>query len=451
MSEKKALEAQLGDALRSSPADQAELVGMRYRTSLTRFAKSSIHQNVNEENTVVIARVAVGKKLGVSSSNRTDPASLRQLVEKAAAIAAESPERPGFPGFPSAERAPEVPAYSEKTAAMTPEARADAVAGAAELGRPDGITLSGAFRVSRFTQAVVNTSGTAQSYDGTDAFLSVFATDENDVNGSATSYAVNVDDIDANGVAGTAIDKCRAATDPISIEPAEMDVILEPRTIAEVIGWLSFTSFSAKQVQEGASFMSDRIGEKLMGENVTIWDDGSDPAGVPIPFDFEGVPKKRVVLVEKGVARGPVYDSVTAAKDGTQSTGHASLPTMPSGPAPRNVFVAGGENTIDEIMSGVKRGLLVTSFHYLNGLLDTRRALFTGMTRAGTYLVENGAITRAVKNLRFTESMLRALSNVEAMTRDRVTVGGGGWGGVSSVTLPTMLVRNFTFTGSTEF
>jgi len=451
MSGKALLETQLGDALRSSPADEAELVGARYRTSLTRFAKSSIHQNVNEENTHVIARVAVGRKIGVSSTNRTDPDSLSALLEKAAEIAAESPDREGFPGFPAAERAPQVEAYSEKTAAMTPEVRAEAIARAAAIGRPDGIGLSGAFRVSRFTQAVVNTSGTAQSYDGTDAFLSVFATDENDVNGSATSYAVGVDEIDVDGVARTAIDKCKAAADPVSIDPGEMDVILEPRTMAEVVGWLSFTSLSAKQVQEGASFMSDRIGEKLMGENVSIWDDGNDPEGVPIPFDYEGVPKKRVPLIENGVVRGPVYDSLTAARDGAVSTGHASVPTMPSGPVPRNVFIAPGESTIEEIMSSVKRGLLVTSFHYLNGLLDTRRALFTGMTRAGTYLVENGSITRAVKNLRFTESMLRALSNVEAMTRERRTIGGGGWGGVSSVTLPTMLVRNFTFTGSTEF
>ncbi|MBN2564518.1 MAG: TldD/PmbA family protein, partial [Candidatus Eisenbacteria bacterium] len=181
-----------------------------------------------------------------------------------------------------------------------------------------------------------------------------------------------------------------------------------------------------------------------------IYDDGRDPEGVPIPFDFEGVPKRKVTIIENGVARGPVYDSVTAAKDGVKSTGHAGLSVFRGGPGPSNLFIAPGDAEMGDLMKAVKRGLLITRFHYINGLLDTRKALFTGMTRDGTFLIENGKVTKAVKNLRFNDSMLRAYSNVEALTKKR-GVAGRNWGGIGSITAPTVLIRDFRFTGTTEF
>ena len=198
------------------------------------------------------------------------------------------------------------------------------------------------------------------------------------------------------------------------------------------------------------SFMADRIGEKVMGDLVTIHDDGTDPTGVPIPFDFEGVPKRKVTIIENGVARGPVYDSVTAAKDGVESTGHGGLAVFRGGPSCSNLFIAEGDSEFDDLLAAVKRGLLVTRFHYINGLLDTKKALFTGMTRDGTFLIENGKITKAVKNLRFNDSMLRAYSNVEAVTKKR-GVAGRNWGGIGSITAPSVLIRDFKFTGTTEF
>ena len=144
------------------------------------------------------------------------------------------------------------------------------------------------------------------------------------------------------------------------------------------------------------------------------------------------------------------HDTTTAKKDGVESTGHAGVASFRGGPGPSNLFMASGEDDLEDLMSRVKRGLLVSRFHYLNGLLDTRKALFTGMTRDGTFLIENGKIVGAVKNLRFTDSMLRAYSNVDGVTKARQTVG-QNWGGIASATVPTMLVREFTFTGATEF
>ena len=450
MMTKDKLTSLLRESLGSSPADETELVGYVNSTSLTRFAKSTIHQNVREDDTNVFARVAVGKKIGVTSTNRLTPDGIAAAVERATAMAKESPEQTDFPGFPKAPAAPEVSAFSAATANMSPEERADAVGSAVEVAKAGGVTLSGAYRVGQLAMAVVNTSGTEQHYDATDAYVSVFAMDDDGISGSAADYAVDVGDIDARALTGIAVEKCRAAVNPIAVDAGSYDVILEPRATGEIMEWLNFTAFGAKAVQEGMSFMADRIGDKVMGDKVTIYDDGTDPEGVPIPFDFEGVPKRRVTMIENGIAKGPVYDTVTAAKDGTESTGHAGMAVFRGGPGCSNMFIGGGDAEFEDLLAAVKRGLLVTRFHYINGLLDTKKALFTGMTRDGTFLVEDGKITKAVKNLRFNESMLRAYSNVEAVTAKR-GVAGRNWGGIGSITAPSVLIRDFKFTGTTEF
>jgi predicted Zn-dependent protease len=450
MIEKKRLMTLLDDTLSASPADETELVAYGVSSSLTRFANSAIHQNVHEDDHLIVARVAMGRRIGVVQTNRPEADALEAAVGKAVEIARQSPEVEGFPGFPEAGAAPDVDAFSKKTASIEPGGRADGVARAVAVADEAGVTLSGAFRTSVVSRAVANTSGTRQHYDATEAFLSVFAADESGVSGSSTAYGVSVDGVDPAAVARTAVEKCRAAADPIDFPAEEIDVILEPRATSEIMEWLNFTSFGAKQVQEGQSFMAGRVGEKVMGDAVTIYDDGLDPEGIPIPFDFEGVPKRRVVMIENGVVKGPVYDTLTAARDGVQSTGHAGIATFRGGPMPSNLMIAAGEDSMDDLMSRVERGLLITRFHYINGLLDTKKALFTGMTRDGTFLVENGKIAGAIKNLRFTDSMLRAYSNVEGVTRER-QVAGRNWGGIGSVTAPAVLIRGLRFTGTTEF
>jgi predicted Zn-dependent protease len=450
MRDKEKLQALLRSALEASPADETELVAYVNSTSLTRFAKSVIHQNVREDNSNIFVRVAVGKRLGVTSTNQPTQEAIGRAIEKAIAMAKESPEQSDFPGLPKAPPAEAVPAYCEDTATMSPETRADQVGRAAEIASGAGVTVSGAYRVSTLSMGVMNTSGTEQHYDATDAYLSVFAMDDKGTSGSAADYAVDVGDIDAEELANTAVEKCKAAADPIAIDAGNYDVILEPRASGEIMEWLNFTAFGAKQVQEGMSFMAGRMGEKVMGDTVTIYDDGRDPEGVPIPFDFEGVPKKRVTIIDKGVASAPLYDTLTAAKDGVESTGHGGLAIFRGGPSASNLFIGSGDAEMADLMKAVKRGLLVTRFHYINGLLDTRKALFTGMTRDGTFLIENGKITKAVKNLRFNDSMLRAYSNVEALTQKR-GIAGRNWGGIGSITAPTVLIRDFKFTGATEF
>jgi PmbA protein len=144
--------------------------------------------------------------------------------------------------------------------------------------------------------------------------------------------------------------------------------------------------------------------------------------GLAFPFDFEGVPKQKVMLIERGVAKGVVYDSISAYKEGKKSTGHALTPDNTEGTFALNLFIKGGDSSVDKMIESVKKGILVTRFHYINGLLDTTNALLTGMTRDGTFWVEDGKIKHGIKNLRFTESMLKAFSNIQKISQERKIV-----------------------------
>jgi len=225
-------------------------------------------------------------------------------------------------------------------------------------------------------------------------------------------------------------------------------VVISPYALDELMNWLSYIGFGADTFQEGRSFMSGRIGDRIVGENISIWDDGLDSAGAPLPFDFEGVPRKRVDLIQNGKAQGVVYNSLTARKEKKSSTGHALPPGEEISALPVNLFFATGSNTKEEMIESLERGLLVTRFHYVNGLLEPRKALFTGMTRDGTFLVENGRIRYPVKNLRFTHSMLDAFSNVDMISK-KAKLQVSEWFGADVV--PTIKIKGLNFSGKTEF
>jgi predicted Zn-dependent protease len=213
---------------------------------------------------------------------------------------------------------------------------------------------------------------------------------------------------------------------------------------------MNYIGFGSKTFQEKTSFMADRIGKKIMGQNISIYDDGNDDSAIAFPFDFEGVAKKKVNLVQKGVAKSVVYDSITANKDKVKSTGHALTPDVAEGALALNLFIKAGTSSKKKMIESCERGLLVTRFHYINGLLDTRNALMTGMTRDGTFWIEDGKIQNGVKNLRFTESMLKAFSNAEQISRDRKIVN-SWWEDLGCIVCPSMFIKNFKFTGKTEF
>jgi len=241
-----------------------------------------------------------------------------------------------------------------------------------------------------------------------------------------------------------ASEKCIAGRRLVAFHSGPVDVLLEPPAVSGLLDWLGYIGFGGKQFNEGTSFLTGRLGERIMGPGVTIYDDYAEIAGMGLAHDFEGVPRQRVELVKDGVATGVIHDRQSAARAGAESTGHASPPDSDLGPMCLNLAMAPGEATREEMIASMDRGLVVTRFHYLNGLLDTRRALFTGMTRDGTFLVEKGQVSGAVENLRFTESMLEAFSRIAAIGRERQSL--GTWAGRGATcTVPPILIRDFHF------
>jgi PmbA protein len=223
--------------------------------------------------------------------------------------------------------------------------------------------------------------------------------------------------------------------------------VLEHYVTEDLVGSLNFSGMSAQAVNEGRSWMNDRIGQQLMSPQVSIWDDGLDVRGAPLPFDFEGVPKQRVDIVRQGTVVGPVYDRYTGAKMGKPSTGHAPpINFRGFGPLALNLFMATGDQSVQEMVSSTKKGLYINRFWYTR-IVHPRECVMTGMTRDGVFMIEDGELTFPVKNLRFTMSYVKALVNVEAVGKEAHLIV-GEFGGISSH-IPALKVNDFTFTGST--
>jgi predicted Zn-dependent protease len=307
-------------------------------------------------------------------------------------------------------------------------------------GRYSG-EAAGSFSIGTEEVAIANSLGINSYTKRTQSHLSMVVTADTGF-GYSNRIAGDVSKIDPVQATEEASERADKSRNPIGIDAGEYDVILLPYAVEDMVSFLSWMGFGALAVQEGRSFMSGKIGQKICGDNVTIWDDGLDPRGSVYPYDGEGVPKQKVDLIVNGVANTVVYDSYTANKEGKESTGHSIGGTGTQGPYAWNLFLAPGYASVDDMIASTKKGLFVTRFHYTN-IVHPLLTIITGMTRDGTFLIEDGKITKPVKNLRFTESILDALSNVEMIGKDLSLQG--------SATVPAIKVKNFKFTGVTEF
>jgi predicted Zn-dependent protease len=233
------------------------------------------------------------------------------------------------------------------------------------------------------------------------------------------------------------------------VEAGEYEVILESYAVGELLSFLGYLGFNGLALQEERSFFCNQFGKKMVNEQVTIQDDGLDPEGLQVPFDFEGIPKQRVTFFERGVVREVTYDSFTGGREGKDSTGHALLPPSTEGPIPINLFMERGNSSIEEMIRSTRRGIYVTRFHYTN-VVEPMKAVITGMTRDGTFLIEGGEIKQPIKNLRFTESILKALSRVSAISKDRRVCSEGTVYSrrfVTGTVAPAVKVDGFNFSG----
>lgn len=425
-------------------ASEAEVLLLGGEEQLTRFANSQIHQNVAEKNTQISLRYIVGKQVGVAGTNRLDDESLRRLIRSAAEIARLQPEREDFHGLPEGGALQQVQgAASSATAAASPEHRADGAQAVIAAADEAGVLAYGSFRTVTERVAVANSRGIRAEEERTYAHLITVSMGPDGESGYAETAAVDVDEIDAAAIGREAAAKASASRNAQHLDPGDYPVVLEEYAVVDLLDMLGYMGFSALAVQEERSFFEP--GKKVGSELVSIWDDAADPAGTPASFDYEGVAKQRVQLVERGKCVEVVYDAQTAGKAGRRSTGHGLPAPNPWGPFPLNQLMSAGDQTREALVGGVERGLLVTRFHYTNPV-HPKLAIVTGMTRDGLFLVEGGEVRGPVRNLRFTQSYLDALAGVEAVGSSRRLLRGF----LGSVVVPAVRISSFTFTGATE-
>ncbi len=428
-----------------SDAEETEVILAAGESFLTRFARNRIHQNVGTQSASAIVRTITDQRVGVAQADTLEESALTALVERARGIAAARPPLEDFKGLPSPRKLRPVEAWDEATARCSPDERAEFVEELVEKARSRNAEAAGLVETRTSELLVANTRGIRAYHRRTGAATQTVVTC-GDGSGYAEDASFALGNLDRARVIRDGVGKAARSRKPRTVEPGEMDVVLEPAAVGSLLARMAYLGFGAKSYQEGRSFMAGRMGQRVTGDPVTIVDNVYDRRLRGTPFDYEGLPRKRVNLIDRGVAAGVVYDSYRAGleKGRRASTGHALPPRYASyGPMPAKLVMSPGKDSLRGLVRGTGRGLLVTRFHYVN-VVEPMRVVLTGMTRDGTFLIENGKVTGPVRNLRFTESVLEALERIEGMTRKRRVVEG-------DVLCPALKVRGFKFTGSTEF
>jgi PmbA protein len=426
-------------------ADQAEVAVYSGISSLTRFANNYIHQNVEESDTSVQVRAVIGKKVGVAASDVVTPEGLKAVAERAVKLARLQADNPDFESLPGPGPIRTVEAFNEKTAAFSPEQRAAVVGQICSAAERARLVAAGAFRTASGEMAIANSRGVWAYHRDATADINTVVMGETS-SGHAEAMTLDAEEIDGAALAAEAIDKCGRGSNPRPVEPGTYEVILEEYAVADIMDYFADLAFGAQAYLEKRSFMSGRLDEKLLGDNVSIWDDGHSLAGVPSPFDAEGGGRQRVDLIEHGVGRSVVWDTYYGHLGGHESTGHALPAGLTFGPAPGNLFLATGTATKEEMVASVKRGILVSRFWYTRPV-HPLTVVLTGMTRDGTFLIEDGKIVGPVRNLRFTQSYLDAMNHVDLIGRDSKLLPSF----FGSCRVPALKISAWEFTGTTEF
>jgi PmbA protein len=413
----------------------------------TRFADSQIIQNTVRREVRAHVRAALGDRRASASTNQLDAGHMADAARRAldcARVARPDPHWPGLPDPDEVGRAEGVFRFHEPTARLSPAARAQGVAEIVSAAGGDG--AAGVYETGAHAYGVWSTTG----MDCFDTYSRCVATCLVDLDGAAgwgDDSSHSAEEVDLSAVGRRARSKAEAALAPDHSPPGVFEVVLEPRAVAEVIDYLAYSGFGAKQAIEGDSFLSQRAGQRVAAGSVTVADDVWHPRSVGTGFDFEGVPKRRVAVIDGGLATGPVTDFRTAKRLDVAPTGHASG-SDELGPYASHVVLEEGTESLEDLIGGVDDGLLVTRFHYVN-ILDRRSTLLTGMTRDGTFRIRNGELAGAVHNLRFTQNVLEALAAVTGVGRE-VASFAPEFGSFGSTVAPALRIDGFRFTSTTS-
>lgn len=444
---------------KSCSVPELEIIFSSTDHSLTRFANNTIHQNVSELNEVASIRVAFDGKTARTTTNRFDDESLRRAVKDAESMArVQEPDPDRLPiARPEEAQGPASPArWFEQTAAITPADRAEAVGKIVAVAKKSRLVTAGIYSSSQHTEAIINSNGLSAYHRQTSAEVSITMIGDNS-SGWQKANSPDVRNLDPERLAEIAAQKALDSHSPQELAPGKYTVVLEPAAVLDLVGFM-FWDFGGQAILDQRSFLNNRIGTKLFGDNITIVDDVRHPLQSNAPFDGEGVSRRKIELIDKGVIRRLVYARGTAAKMKSSEhankvgeitvTGHGFPLPNEIGEAPTNiVFVTpGNEQTLEQMVAGTERGILVTRLWYIREV-DPYEKILTGMTRDGTFLVENGKIKSGIRNFRFNQSLIEMLNSVEAMSHAVRASGEESFDMVA----PAMKVRNFNFTEVTRF
>ncbi|MBI3963178.1 MAG: TldD/PmbA family protein [Deinococcus sp.] len=394
-------------------------------------------------------RVLINGQRGEALASALDHLALEQAV-RAACGAARLAKGPAQASFPiDRTPAPSVPTCFDSVRHCTPQRRAAGVQALVQVVERSGFRATGAFETEVTELAVANSQGVRRYAPLSTAHLRTVVTSP----GGSGYWDMISRDLDAIGpkrIGELASERCASNQRPVVPEPGEYAAVLDYTAVPDLLRFFLLLSFTAPSVQEGRSFLAQKRGQQVLGQNTSIWDDGADPRTLALPFDSEGVIKRRVDFIHQGVAQDLAYDGPSAAKEQCPSTGHAPPfdPEHPwqRDPLPQNPVLGAGTTTREELIASTERGILVTRFHYTH-CPDPTQVVATGMTRDGTFLIEQGKIQRACVNLRFTQSLVQAFQHVEALTSEQQLH--RDWWGTAAHLVPALKVARFNFTGAT--
>ena len=433
------------DALNAAGTPEADAVFISTDQNISRFANSNLHQNMSEISAELTLRVIVDDGMGVASTTSFDADEIARTAELAREAARHSDPLQNFSGlYRGGEDAPRLLTFHDDVASIAAMDKARALKAMFDRGRERGVHFAGSFATSSSSVACGNSHGVRRYGRMTSSEATAIA-----IKGPQSGYATAISRglVDMSVLGEEATLKATLAEDRIEdLDPGAFDVILEPPATAEVIEWLNMIAFTGQSYDDGSSFLVGNIGRQLLGANCTIADDALDESFMPFPFDLEGLPKRRVALIEGGVARTPAVDKAYADRLGLPPTATAwSLGGGDHGVS-LHTSIAGGKSTRAELIASTKLGIWVTRFNYVNGLLEPKTALMTGTTRDGTFLIRDGRVAARLPNLRWTQSIVEAYANIEALTSERRAV--GAWFNAFGATLaPIMKIRGWHFTG----
>jgi predicted Zn-dependent protease len=428
-------------------ADGVEVMLTGSRTGLTRYANSQIIQNTVKNDIRAYVRVAKEGRTATATTTQLDADHMGKAAARALEAAAASPVDPEWPGFPDpAEvgRAEGLMRWDEATARASAGDRAQAVKQILDVAKVDN--AAGVYETSGHSFAVLSSAG-IDCFDAYTRSVCTCLVDTGSATGWGEASSHSMAEVDVEAAARKSLDKAAAGEAPSDADPGTYEVVLEEPAVATLLEYLSYAGFGAKQVLEGESFLAERAGQNVASPLVTIADDVFHPRSIGIGFDFEGVPKKRVAVIDSGRATGPVTDLRHARKMNAELTGHASG-SNEFGPYASQVVMEPKDRSLDELIAEVDDGILVTRFHYVN-ILERPSTLLTGMTRDGTFRIKNGEVAGALRNFRFAQSVLDALASVQSVGRQLGTVA-ADYGPFGSTVAPALRIGEFHFASRTS-